>query len=101
MNSSGSKISFPLFVVEVKNNEKDRKPEEEEQVIPEDERPEKSKHVQRKNRTCLTNNTLILLLRPWNILYIHEMIIKFCSLSSHHYIILMMDNPKIFESVNL
>lgn len=44
MNSNGSKIS--VFVTEVESNEKDNKPEEEEQVIHEDERPpEKSKHV--------------------------------------------------------
>lgn len=83
MNSSGSKISFSLFVVEVKNNEKDRKPEEEEQITPEDERPEKSKHVRKKrNGTCLRNsNSLILLLRPGINFYIHEMFIEFCSLS--------------------
>lgn len=41
------KISFSIFVTEeVESNEKDSKPEEEEQVIHEDERPEKSKHVQ-------------------------------------------------------
>lgn len=39
---------FPVlfFVTEIQNNEKDRKPEEEEQIIHEDERPsKKSKHV--------------------------------------------------------
>lgn len=49
MNSNGGKISFSLFVTEVESNEKDSKPEEEEQVTPEDERPpEKSKHVQKR-----------------------------------------------------
>lgn len=48
MNANVSKISFFIFVTaEVETNEKDSKPEEEEQVINEDERPEKSKHAQK------------------------------------------------------
>lgn len=48
MNSNGSKISFSFFVTEVESNEKDCKPEEEEQVIHEDEKPsEKSNYVQK------------------------------------------------------
>lgn len=47
MNSNGSNVFCSLFVTEVQNNEKDRKLEEEEQVvIHEDERTsKKSKHV--------------------------------------------------------
>lgn len=47
MSFNGSKISLSIFVIaEEESNQKDSKPEEEEQVIHEDERPsEKSKPV--------------------------------------------------------
>lgn len=63
-------FSVLFFVTEVQNNEKDRKPEEEEQiVIHEDERTsKKSKHVQ-KNWTGLKNSkSFILVWRLWTIL---------------------------------
>lgn len=63
------RFPFLFFVTEVESNGKDCKPEEEEQVIHEDERPyEKSNYVQ--NYTSLKNtNSLFLFLRLYNILF--------------------------------
>ncbi|KAK1341358.1 hypothetical protein QTO34_017764 [Cnephaeus nilssonii] len=46
-------IMFPVlfFVTEIQNNEKDRKPEEEEQIIHEDERPSKKIEFSRRKRS--------------------------------------------------